>query len=106
MKPSDRAIGSFDSSLMCVQLPAQTDASYIAQISQRVARMFQRYAASIDPDSEEFLTFISKYLAERNVTDPRAIPYSQLYTHIKQGIRDYVRQHEAVGEAEQEGRES
>jgi len=85
---------------MCVPLPALTDASYIAQISQRVVHMFQHYAANIDPESEDFLAFISKYLAERNVTDPRAIPYSRLYTHIKQGIRDYVRQHESVRRAE------
>jgi hypothetical protein len=63
--------------------------------------MFQRYASSIDPGNEDFLTFISNYLAERNVTDPRAIPYSQLYNHIKQGIRDYLHQHRSTKKTEQ-----
>jgi hypothetical protein len=52
--------------------------------------MFQRYAGNIDPESESFLTFISQYLAERNVTDPRTVPYTELYRHIKEGIRDYM----------------
>jgi hypothetical protein len=58
--------------------------------------MFQRYAESIDPENEQFLTFISQYLAERNVRDPREVPYSQLYRHIKEGIRSYVRQQESA----------
>jgi hypothetical protein len=57
--------------------------------------MFQRYAQNIDPENPHFLTFISRYLAERNVTNPRAIPYFELYRHIKKGIRDYLRQLES-----------
>jgi hypothetical protein len=57
--------------------------------------MFQRYAANIDPESQRFLTFISNYLAEKNVDNPKAIPYSQLYAHIKEGIREYLRQLES-----------
>lgn len=53
--------------------------------------MFQRYARNIDPESEHFLTYITQYLAERNVKNPRAIPYSELYKHIKNGIREYLR---------------
>lgn len=57
--------------------------------------MFQRYARNIDPESEHFLAFISNYLGEKKVKDPRAIPYSELYRHIKEGIRDYLRQLES-----------
>jgi hypothetical protein len=67
--------------------------------------MFQRYVADIDPEREDFLTFISNYLAERNVADPRVIPYLQLYTHIKEGIRDYVRQHNSPKKTGQTGGE-
>jgi hypothetical protein len=63
--------------------------------------MFQRYAGNIDPGNEDFLAFISNYLAERNVTDPRAIPYSELYKYIKQGIRDYLYQHRSAKKTEQ-----
>jgi len=75
---------------MCAQLP-DTDASYIAQASARIVRIFQRYAQNIDPESEHFLTFMTRYLAERNVKNPRAIPYSELYKQIKNGIREYLR---------------
>jgi hypothetical protein len=54
--------------------------------------MFQQYSQSIDPENPHFLAFISRYLAERNVTNPRAIPYFELYRHIKEGIREYLRQ--------------
>jgi hypothetical protein len=75
---------------MYVQLP-DSDASYIAQVSARIVRMFQRYARNIDPESEHFQMFITRYLAERNVKNPRATPYSELYKHIKNGIREYLR---------------
>jgi len=57
--------------------------------------MFQRYSHNIDPENPHFLTFISRYLTERNVTNPRAIPYFELYRHIKEGIREYLRQLES-----------
>jgi len=53
--------------------------------------MFQRYAQNIKPDDESFLIFISNYLAEQHVKDPKLLPYSQLYKLIKGGIREYIR---------------
>jgi len=67
-----------------------TDDSYIFQASARIVRMFERYAQNIDPESEHFLAFITQYLAERGIKNPRGIPYSQLYKHIKNGIREYL----------------
>ena len=69
----------------------ETDDSYIAQATARIVRMFQRYAQNIDPESEHFLAFITQYLAERDVKNPKAIPYSELYKHIKNGIQEYLR---------------
>jgi hypothetical protein len=76
-----------------------TDASYIAQASARIVRMFQRYAWNVDPESEHFLAFITQYLVERNVKNPTAIPYSELYKHIKNGIREYLRLLESSNKA-------
>jgi len=64
--------------------------SYLSHISERVVRMFQRYEQNIKPE-QSFLAFISEYLAERHVKDPKALPYSQLYKLIKDGIREYLR---------------
>jgi hypothetical protein len=57
--------------------------------------MFQRYTQNIDPENPHFIAFISRYLAERKVTNPRAVPYFELYEHIKEGIREYLRQPES-----------
>ena len=59
--------------------------------------MFQLYAQNIDPESEHFLTFITKYLEMKNVTNPRAVPYPELYKLIKNGIREYLHQQESRG---------
>ena len=64
--------------------------SYLIHITERVVKMFQRYAQNITLD-QSFLTFISHYLTERQVKDPRAVPYSQLYNLIKEGIHEYLR---------------
>jgi len=53
--------------------------------------MFQRYAQSIDPDDERFTGFITQYLKDRNVRDPKALRYSELYSFLKEGIRAYLR---------------
>ena len=68
----------------------ETDDSYIAQATARIVRMFQRYAHNIDPESEHFLSFITQYLAEGGAKNPKAIPYSELYKRIKDGIREYL----------------
>ena len=78
---------------MYVQL-SETD-SRVAHVSGRVVRMFQRYAHNIDPGSRDFLAFITQYLAGRNVKNPEAIAYSELYKHIKDGIREYLRRLES-----------
>ena len=75
----------------CARLP-ESDASYAAQVSARVVRMFQRYAQNINPEDERFLAFIDQYLASKNIKDPRGTPYAELYKHIKEGIQQYLRQ--------------
>jgi len=67
------------------------DSSYLAQVTERVVKTFQRYAQNIKPDDESFLAFISDYLAERQVRDIKLLPYSELYKLIKDGIREYLR---------------
>ena len=54
--------------------------------------MFEMYARNINPDEERFNIFISNYLGERGVKDPQALPYSELYKVIKDGIREYLKQ--------------
>ncbi len=54
--------------------------------------MFEMYVKNINPDEERFNAFISNYLAERGVKDPKALPYSELYKVIKDGIREYLKQ--------------
>jgi len=57
--------------------------------------MFQLYEQNINPESEHFLTFITQYLEMKNVTNPRAVPYPELYKLIKNGIREYLHQSES-----------
>jgi hypothetical protein len=63
---------------------------YLSHISERVVKMFQRYAQKVTLD-QSFLMFISHYLTQRQVKDPRAVPYSELYKLIKDGICEYLR---------------
>jgi hypothetical protein len=51
--------------------------------------MFERYARNIDPKEERFQAFISKYIADKGITNIRAVPYVQLYKIIKKEIREY-----------------
>ncbi len=75
---------------MCHELPKIDP--YVTQVSKRVVGKFELYAQNIDPEDEDFITFISEYLMRNNVKDPRAIPYLQLYRQIREGIREYLRQ--------------
>lgn len=68
---------------------------YVKHVSERVVRMFQRYAQDIDPEEKEFLRFISEHLKVNNVKDPKAISYAQLYKYIKEGIREFLRTRES-----------
>jgi len=56
--------------------------------------MFERYAQNINPEDERFHEFISNHLAKKNVKDPKALPYAELYKLIKEGIREYLGQHQ------------
>ena len=78
---------------MCLRL-VESD-SDLAHVSGRVVRVFQRYAQNINPEDKVFLSFIIDYLAQKNIRDPKAIPYSELYGHVKDGIREYLRQQES-----------
>ena len=53
--------------------------------------MFERYIRNINPEEEWFQTFISKYIADKGVKDIQALPYSELYRFIKEGILRYLR---------------
>jgi hypothetical protein len=64
----------------------------VAQVSARVVQMFQRYAQNINPKDEHFLSFIDEYLTSRNIKDPKGMPCAELYNHIKEAIRQYLRQ--------------
>jgi hypothetical protein len=68
-------------------------------VAARIVRMFQRYAQSIDPDDKRFTGFITQYLRDRNVKDPEALRYSELYNLIKEGIRAYFDRRESLSKA-------
>jgi hypothetical protein len=57
--------------------------------------MFELYAQKIDPDDLDFQAFIKSYVAAKDKTDPEAIPYSELYAIIRDGIRDYIHKTQA-----------
>lgn len=54
--------------------------------------MFERYAQDINPNDEQFLTYVSDRLKERGFTDPQSVKYSELYKQIKDAIQEYLRQ--------------
>jgi hypothetical protein len=68
--------------------------------------MFQLYVQNINPESEHFLTFITKYLETANVTNPRAVPYPEFYDLIKKGVREYLHQQESIGNLNESDRKS
>ncbi len=57
--------------------------------------MFEMYSRNINPDDEHFKAFIASYVTEKGVKDPQALPYSELYKVIKDGIREYLKQKQA-----------
>ena len=77
---------------MCARLPV-TDSEYLARVSSRIVRMFERYIRNINPE-EGFQAFLSNYIAEKGVKDIQVLPYSELYKVIKEGIREYLRKQE------------
>jgi hypothetical protein len=62
--------------------------------------MFEMYVRNIDPEEEHFKVFISSYLVESGVKDPEALPYSELYKIIKDGIREYLAQQQSKARSE------
>jgi hypothetical protein len=78
---------------MCGRLSV-TDSEYLARVSSRIVRMFERYIRNINPEEERFQGFLSNYIAEKGVKDIQALPYSELYKVIKQGIQEYLRKQE------------
>jgi len=72
----------------------EESSDYVAVVTARIVRMFQRYAQNIDPEDERFIAYISHYLIEKGVKDPKTLVYSDLYKLIKEGIRQYVRKQE------------
>ena len=68
-------------------------------MTARIVRMFQRYTQNIDSEDERFIGFIAQYLRDRDVKDPKALRYSELYTLIKEGIRTYLNERESSSSA-------
>ena len=64
-------------------------------VNARVVRMFQRYAQNTDPEDERFVGYITHYLIEKGVKDPKSLVYSDLYKLIKEGIGQYLRKQES-----------
>jgi predicted transcriptional regulator len=56
--------------------------------------MFERYICNINREEERFQAFLSNYIAEKGVKDIQALPYSELYKVIKEGIQEYLRKQE------------
>jgi hypothetical protein len=54
--------------------------------------MFERYAQDINPNDEQFLTYVSDRLKERGSTDPESVRYSELYKQVKGAIQEYLGQ--------------
>jgi len=78
---------------MCARLSV-TDSEYLARVSSRIVRMFERYIRNINPEEVRFQVFLSNYIAEKGVKDIQVLPYSELYKVIKEGIREYLRKQE------------
>ncbi len=57
--------------------------------------MFETYIKNINPDDEHFKAFMASYVTEKGVESPQALPYSELYEVIKDGIREYLKQQQA-----------
>lgn len=57
--------------------------------------MFEMYSKNINPNDEQFNAFIAGYLEVKGVKDPQALPYSELYKVIKNGIREYLKEQQA-----------
>lgn len=59
-------------------------------MSTRIVRMFEFYSRNINPDDADFQTYIRQYVSTKDSRSPGSIPYSELYTMIKEGIREYI----------------
>lgn len=70
--------------------------SYLLHVTDRIVRMFELYTHQIDPNDAKFQTFIKQFLQKSESRKPEAIPYSELYKIIREGIREYIRQGEAT----------
>lgn len=72
---------------------SESDKTQLARVAGRIVGMFERYIRNIDPEDQDFLKFLAEHLASRNV-DPSAIPHSELYKYVKEGIRKYLQKKE------------
>ena len=52
--------------------------------------MFQLYEERIQPDDQVFLEFVSQHLKKKGVGDPETLPYSELYGHVRNAIREFL----------------
>jgi len=54
--------------------------------------MFELYSEKIDPEDEEFLHFVSDFLATNGPQNTETLPYSELYLLIQKAIRKFLKE--------------
>jgi hypothetical protein len=64
--------------------------SRVAKTARRVILMFEHYRQNINPEDDVFLEFVSHYLKRNNVPDPDTLIYSELYSHVRNAIREFL----------------
>jgi len=69
----------------------------VAKTARRIVRLFQFYKQNIDPDDGAFLRFVSEHL-KKNSVDAENISYHELYTHIRNAIREFLHVQNLGGE--------
>lgn len=65
---------------------------HVANVTRRIVRMFELYSEEIDPEDEEFLHFVSDFLAKNSPKNPETLPYSELYLLIQRAIREFLKE--------------
>lgn len=64
----------------------------VANVTKRIVRMFELYSEKIDPEDEEFLHFVSDFVATNGPQNTETLPYSELYLLIQKAIRKFLKE--------------
>jgi hypothetical protein len=65
---------------------------HVANVTRRIVRMFELYSEKIDPEDENFMHFVSDFLAKNSPQTPETLPYSELYLLIQKAIREFLKE--------------